>query len=99
MNEFRTWLMVYKYQSQTILLLLSRAGLESYLKIMTTVMKRSTLQQHKETTMLCEKVMIITKARSILSVPQSTKKVTLVKTQSNIKEDSQTLHKLWDDKS
>ncbi len=46
-----------------------RPSLQSYLIIMTTGMKWSTLQQHKEATMLCEENMIITEARSALSVP------------------------------
>jgi hypothetical protein len=40
---------------------------------MTTWMKQSTLQHHKEATMLCEEGMIITKVKSALSIPQNTK--------------------------
>jgi orotate phosphoribosyltransferase-like protein len=47
-------------------------------------MKGSTLQQHKEATMLCEEGMITTETKNELSVPQNTKEVTLVKTQDNI---------------
>ncbi len=50
---------------------------------MTAVMKRPTLQQHKEVAMLCEEGMTTTKARSAFLVPQSTKKVTSMKTQGN----------------
>jgi len=47
-------------------------------------MKQSTLQQHKETTMLCEKGMTTTEARSALSLPQSIKQVVVPETQCNI---------------
>jgi hypothetical protein len=50
---------------------------------MTAMMKRLTLQQHKDVAMLCEEGMTITKTRSAFLVPQSTKKVTSMKTQSN----------------
>jgi hypothetical protein len=50
---------------------------------MTAVMKRPTLQQHKEVEMLCEEGMTTTKTRSAFLVPQNTKKVTSMKTQSN----------------
>ncbi len=60
-----------------------KTSLQSYLIISTLVMKRSTLQQHKEATMLCEEGMTITKTRNELSVPHNTKEVTLVKTHSN----------------
>ncbi len=43
-------------------------------------MKRSTLQQHKEAIMLCEKNMTTIEARSALLIPQNTKHATLVKT-------------------
>jgi len=36
-------------------------------------MKHSTLQQHKEATMLCEEGMNTTKVRNALSIPQCTK--------------------------
>jgi hypothetical protein len=36
-------------------------------------MKRSTLQQHKKATMLCEEGMIIAKTRSALSIPHNIK--------------------------
>jgi hypothetical protein len=61
-----------------------RAGLQSYLRIATARMKRSTLQQHKEATMLCEEGMTNTKARSALLVPHSIKQAILAKTQNNI---------------
>ncbi len=60
-----------------------RMGLQSYLKIATTWMKRSTLQQHKEATMLCEG-MTIAKARSALSIPHNIKQAILTKIQNNI---------------
>ncbi len=41
-----------------------KVGLQSYFKIVTTRMKWSTLQQHKETIMLCEEGMITVEARS-----------------------------------
>jgi len=46
-----------------------RVGLQAYFSIVTTGMKRSTLQHHKEATMLCEENMTITKAKSSLSIP------------------------------
>ncbi len=46
-----------------------RAGLQSYFRIEIIRMKQSTLQQHKEATMLCEEGMIVAKARSALLVP------------------------------
>jgi hypothetical protein len=46
-----------------------RVGLQAYFSIVTTGMKRSTLQHHKEATMLCEESMTITKAKSSLSIP------------------------------
>ncbi len=61
-----------------------KMGLQSYFKIATVRMKRSTLQQHKEAAMLCEKGMITTKTRNALLIPQSIKHVIQVKTQSNI---------------
>ncbi len=53
-----------------------KARLQSYLKIVTTGMKWSTLQQHKEVATLCEEGMIIAEARSALLVPQNTKHAT-----------------------
>jgi len=46
-----------------------RACLQSYLKIVTAGMKRSTLQQHKEATMLCEEGMTTIETRSAFSAP------------------------------
>jgi hypothetical protein len=43
--------------------------MQSYLGITIVGMKRLTLQQHKEATMLCEEGMIITKAKNTLLVP------------------------------
>jgi hypothetical protein len=47
-----------------------RVGLQSYLIIMITWMKWSTLHQHKEVAMLCEKGMTTIETRSALSVPE-----------------------------
>jgi hypothetical protein len=55
--------------TNNFLIIAFRAGLQSYLRIVTIRMKWSTLQQHKESTMACEKGMITSKARSALSVP------------------------------
>jgi hypothetical protein len=44
-------------------------GLQSYLKIVSIKMKRSTLQQHKEVAMLCEEGTTIAKARCAFSIP------------------------------
>jgi Fe2+ or Zn2+ uptake regulation protein len=48
-----------------------KASLQSYLRIVTARMKRSTLQEHKEVVMLCEKGMTIVEARNTLLVPHS----------------------------
>ncbi len=55
------------------LTIMFKAGLQSYFRIATTMMKRLTLQQHKEAAMLCEERMITIKARSALLVPHNTK--------------------------
>jgi hypothetical protein len=55
-------------------------NLQSYFKITTIGIERSTLQQHKEATMLCEEGMTIAKTRITLLVPQSTKQATSTKT-------------------
>ncbi len=57
MNKFRNSFMVYKYQPQ----------------IVSWLLKWSTLQQHREATMLCEEITTIVKARNALSIPHSTK--------------------------
>jgi hypothetical protein len=59
-----------------------KAGLQSYLLIVITRMKRSTLQQHKEVAMLCEEVMTTIEVRNALLVPQSIKHAIPAKTQS-----------------
>jgi hypothetical protein len=69
--------------TNSFLIIVFKACLQSYIKIMTIRMKRSTLQ-HKGAAMLCEKDMITTEARSALLVPQSTKQISPVKTQNNI---------------
>ncbi len=68
-----------------LLTIMFRVGLQSYLKIVTTRMKQSTLQKHKEATMLCEEKVTIAEARSALSVPQNTKQVAPLKTHNNIR--------------
>jgi hypothetical protein len=84
MSGFKSWLMDYKYQTiNNFLTTMFRMGLQSYLIIMTTRMKWSTLQQHKEAAMLCEEGMTIVETRSALSIPHGTKQITPTKTQSN----------------
>ncbi len=70
--------------TNNFLIIVFIVGLQSYLRIVTSRMKRSTLQQHKEAVMLWEKNMTIAKARSAFSIPQSTKQIAPMKTQSNI---------------
>jgi hypothetical protein len=53
----------------SVIITMFRVGLQSYLKIAIARMKWSTLQQHKEATMLCEEGMTTTKAKSALSIP------------------------------
>jgi len=60
-----------------------KTNLQLYFKIATLVMKRSTLQQYKEASMLCQEGMITSETKSELSIPQNTKEMTLMKTQSN----------------
>jgi hypothetical protein len=60
-----------------------KAGLHSHLKIKTTRMKGSTLQQPKEAAMLCEEGMIIIEAMSALSIPHNIKQIIPTKTQNN----------------
>jgi len=55
------------------LIIVFKTGVESYLIIAFAGMKRSTLQQHKESVMLCEKNMTIAETRSALLVPHNTK--------------------------
>jgi len=62
-----------------------RVGFQSYFRIVTSRMKRSTFRQHKEVAMLCEVGMTTAKARSALSIPQNTTHVTPLETQSNIR--------------
>jgi hypothetical protein len=50
-----------------------KASLQSYLKIATSKMKRSTLQQHKEATIFCEEGMTIVETSNALLIPHSTK--------------------------
>ncbi len=58
--------------------------MQSYFIIAIARMKRSTLQQHKEATMLCEEGMITIEARNAFSIPWDTKQSTPLKTQNNI---------------
>jgi hypothetical protein len=46
-----------------------RVGLQSFFKITTAGMKRSTQQQHKEVAMLCEEGMTIVETRNALLIP------------------------------
>ncbi len=66
-----------------ILTIVFKVGLQSYFRIVSAWMKQSTLQQHKEATMMCEKCMTIVETRSALSIPQNIKHATPAKTQSN----------------
>jgi hypothetical protein len=68
----------------SFLTIVFNVGLQSYFRIMNAGMKWSTLQQHKEATMLCEKGMTIVEVRSAILIPQGTKQVTPLKAQSNI---------------
>ncbi len=74
-----------------------RVGLQSYLRIMTVGLKRSTLQQHKKTAMLCEKYMTTAKTRNALPIPQRSKQATPLKTQSNVGKTNKYYTKLWND--
>jgi hypothetical protein len=68
--------LVHGLQIPTIINFLTtmfKVGLQSHLKITIVGMKQSTLQQHKEATMLCEEGVTTIEARSALSLPQSTK--------------------------
>ncbi len=64
--------------TNSFLIIMFRASLQSYLRITTTRMKWSTLQ-HKEAIMLCEGMTTL-EARSALSVSQNTKLVALAET-------------------
>ncbi len=52
--------------TDSCLTIMFRACLQSYLRITTIGMKWSTLQQHKEAAMLCEKGMTTVEAKSAL---------------------------------
>jgi hypothetical protein len=56
----------------SFLVIVFRVGLQSYLIIAIVGMKWSTLQQHKEATMFCEKRMITMEARNALAIKQNT---------------------------
>ncbi len=55
--------------TNSFLIIVFITSLQSYLKIAIARMKWSTLQQHKEVIMLCEKGMSTVEARSALLVP------------------------------
>jgi hypothetical protein len=57
-----------------------KTGLQSYFRIVTIGMKWSTLQQHKEVVMLCEKGMTIIEMRNALLIPKNIKQVVPTKT-------------------
>jgi hypothetical protein len=77
-SKVGSWLQVLTtYNSLTIMF---RASLQSYFRIVTSRMKRSTLQQHKEVVMLCEEGMTNVEIRSALLIPQGTKLATPMKT-------------------
>ncbi len=65
------------------LIIVFKASLQSYLKIMIAGMKQSTLQQYKEASMLCDEGMTTVEIKKSLLVPQNTKQVASTKTQSN----------------
>jgi hypothetical protein len=68
--------LVHGLQVPTInnfLTIMFKAGLQSYFIITTSGMKRSTLEERKEATMLCEEGMTIVEAKNALLVPQSIK--------------------------
>ncbi len=48
-------------------------GLQPYLRVAITRMKRETLQQHKEATLICEEFFFKVEAISSLCVPHSSK--------------------------
>ncbi len=68
--------LVHGLQVPTInnfLTIMCRVGLQSYFIITTSKMKRSTLEECKEATMLCEEGMTIVEAKNALLVLQSIK--------------------------
>ncbi len=74
MEVYNEWIpkLVHGLQIPTtnnFLITMCRAGLQAYFRITIIGMKQSTLQQHKEVAMLCEKGMTTVKARSALSIP------------------------------
>ncbi len=52
-----------------------RYGLQPYMCVATTCMKRETLQQHKEETLVCEEGISKVEAINNLLVPQSSKTI------------------------
>ncbi len=62
------------------LIIVFKAGLQSYFIIATIGMKWSTLQQYKEVVMLCEKGMTTVEMRNALLVPKNIKQVVPTKT-------------------
>ncbi len=59
--------------TNNFLTIVFKVGLQSYLKIVITWMKKSTLQQHKEVIMLREEGISTIEVRSALSIPLNTK--------------------------
>ncbi len=57
----------------SFLTIVFRTGLQPYMCVITTSMKKKTLQQHKEITLVCEEGIFEVKAISNILVPQSSK--------------------------
>jgi hypothetical protein len=55
--------------TNTFLTIVFRSGLQPYLRVATTCMKRKTLQQHKESTLVCEEGIFEVEVISNLLVP------------------------------
>ncbi len=55
--------------TNSFLTIVFRSGLQPYLHVATTCMKRETLQQHKEVALICEKGIFEVEAISNLLVP------------------------------
>jgi hypothetical protein len=59
----------------SFLIIIFRFGLQPYLCVATTSMKRESLQQHKETTLVHERGIFEVDAISNLSIPNSSKTI------------------------
>jgi hypothetical protein len=66
----------------SFLTIVLRFGLQPYLCVAIASMKKETLQQHKETTLVCEKKVSKVEAISNLSIPQSSKTILTQKPQT-----------------